>query len=75
MNRPCMCDHSSHFNKEERTPNGNPAHKFGQPFHLFAIKIVPTPYGEYHVCKDCADDCLGEFTRKEEFHLKGEYDV
>lgn len=46
------------MDREKRTPNGNPGHKYGVRFHELAVVNVKTPYGTFRVCRDCADDCL-----------------
>ena len=56
----CECEHIAHFEKAWATPNGNPGHRAGVYFHLEALTKVSTPYGVFHVCKDCAKDCMGK---------------
>ena len=60
--KPCECEHSAHFNIMFTTPNGNPAHGYGKEFNEQLMHKVQTPYGEYHVCLDCATDCLLKYT-------------
>ena len=55
----CECEHVSHLDTNARTPNGNPGHIYGAAGWL-NLQPVKTPYGTFHVCKDCADDCLRE---------------
>lgn len=58
MTRLCECEHAAHFERDKRTPNGNPGHKWGAKF---ATRVpVKTPYGTFHVCVDCASDCLAK---------------
>ena len=54
----CQCEHTSHFHRADRTPNGNPGHSYGQRF-LHVVHITTT-YGKLAVCQDCADDCHQE---------------
>lgn len=56
--QPCQCEHKAHFDPAVRTPNDNPGHHFGAN-HI--VREVTTPYGTFHVCKDCAEDCYGQF--------------
>lgn len=51
----CQCEHISHLDKNEKTPNGNPGHKYGAKF--YDLRSVKTPYGIFHVCADCENDC------------------
>lgn len=55
--RQCQCEHIAHFESDKRTPNGNPSHRADSFFHLDFIEPVKTPYGTFHVCRDCANDC------------------
>jgi hypothetical protein len=57
MTMPCDCENHAHTDKSQRTPNGNPSHDYGQRFEQRAIVIVKTPYGDFAVCADCANDC------------------
>jgi hypothetical protein len=54
----CECEHVSHFDKKKRSPAGNPNHRYGTKFAESFITPVKTPYGTFHVCDDCAKDCL-----------------
>lgn len=60
--RPCQCEHGSHFLNGDygatQTPNGNPGHAFGIKYFERYLRIVKTTYGRFEVCKDCAEDCL-----------------
>lgn len=51
----CECEHISHMDKKKRTPLGNPSHKYGQKY--YGLKAVKTPYGTFHICSDCINDC------------------
>jgi hypothetical protein len=52
----CECEHESHFG-ESYTPNGNPGHSYGARFSENFLRKVQTPYGQFTVCTDCANDC------------------
>lgn len=56
----CECEHAAHFHDEGRqlTPNGNPGHKYGVKYALSYIEPRKTVNGTFHVCRDCARDCL-----------------
>lgn len=56
-NEKCHCEHSAHFDRDLRTPHGNPSHRYGQAFHPLAMRDASTPYGSFRVCMDCAKDC------------------
>ena len=51
----CKCEHSGHFG--DKTPNGNPGHKYEASFMPSFLVAVHSPYGDFIVCKDCAKDC------------------
>lgn len=53
----CLCEHTAHFNHTERTPNGNPSHKYAASFNPTFIVIVKSRYGSFDVCRNCAKDC------------------
>lgn len=61
--RKCECEHEAHFS-HGHTPNNNPAHKYGVYFTEHFIVAVATPFGTFHVCKDCADDCYREYVEQ-----------
>lgn len=52
--RPCQCEHVAHFERQKRTPNGNPAHSYGKKF---AERVLVRMNLSYEVCKDCSEDC------------------
>lgn len=59
----CTCEHRAHFPADAtlshpRTPHGNPGHVYGTRYVQRYIRPVQTPYGTFHVCLDCAADCL-----------------
>lgn len=55
---PCECEHSCHFHDTGKlSPNGNPGHRYGQPFAESYIVRVRTDGQTERVCKDCANDC------------------
>lgn len=62
----CQCEHVAHTEREKRpqplTPNGNVSHAYGARFHDNYLGGVETPFGVYVVCKDCARDCMAEYT-------------
>lgn len=59
--RHCECENIAHFPEEKKlTPNGNPGHRYGQEF-LSGIQPIKTEMGTFHVCKDCAVDCLKDW--------------
>lgn len=62
--RKCECEHQSHMDKDMHTPNGNPAHKYGVAYSNRYMQDVKTPFGTFHVCKDCAEDCLQQYKEK-----------
>lgn len=55
--RPCQCEHISHFDKNEKSPNGNPNHRYGVKFFERYLVKVETAFGVFEVCKGCAEDC------------------
>src|SRR5262245_35788197 len=55
--RQCECEHIAHFEKERRTPNGNPGHKYGAEFYQHATCSKKTTYGTMWFCVDCTVDC------------------
>lgn len=55
----CQCEHACHFDSSQRSPNGNPSHKYGIAFHDSYMLYVSTTYGTFYVCRDCAEDCHG----------------
>ena len=58
----CECEHAAHFNDgAEKTPHGNPGHKYGIAFDAAQVESVATPHGPFVVCKDCANDCYRKF--------------
>lgn len=61
MNRSCQCEHDAHFNRNVKTPFGNPGHSAAALFHPDGMTTAKTPYGTFLVCRDCADDCLGAY--------------
>jgi len=56
----CQCEHIAHFERDKRTPNGNPAHSYGVAYSDRFITRVATSYGVFTVCLDCAKDCHSE---------------
>lgn len=54
----CECENVCHFDANEGSPNGNPGHLYGIKFYGAYMRTVRTSYGEFRVCKDCAEDCL-----------------
>lgn len=56
---PCQCEHVAHFERHLFTPNGNPGHSYGVNFLTEWLQTVPTTYGPFTVCPDCARDCHG----------------
>lgn len=58
----CECEHDAHFEKNKRTPNGNPGHNYQSEYFENYMRTVRTPYGSFLVCKDCAEDCLHRYT-------------
>lgn len=66
----CECEHAAHFPEDAypnivKTPNGNHAHNYGAIFLHAGIVGVRTPYGVFHVCRDCAGDCYQNFPQVE----------
>jgi hypothetical protein len=55
--RNCQCEHESHHGSDKLTPNGNPGHRYGVRFWPEYLINVKTIYGDFQVCKDCAEDC------------------
>lgn len=53
----CECEHVAHVDRDERTPNGNPAHAYGVRFAERALETIKTTFGTFAVCRDCARDC------------------
>jgi hypothetical protein len=53
----CECEHRAHFDKRERTPNGNPTHKYATQYHESYMRKKKTEWGTFNVCKDCSKDC------------------
>lgn len=56
---PCQCEHISHFDKSQATPDGKAGHTYS--VRTKDNMIARTPYGTFHVCPDCRKDCLGEY--------------
>lgn len=69
--RYCECEHAAHFPEDvpetgvTHTPNGNPAHNYGAVFVESNVVGVRTPYGIFHVCRDCAADCYQNYHQVE----------
>ncbi len=57
----CECEHISHFERNRRSPNGNPTHKYGRLYAESYMVSMDTEYGAFRVCKDCAEDCMHDF--------------
>jgi len=55
----CECEHISHTDRTNTTPNGNPGHKYGTPFKRRFTSTISTILGPFTVCHDCVDDCFG----------------
>lgn len=58
----CQCEHRAHFEKDARTPYGNPGHKYGVQYARGYTQVVKTPWSSFTVCRDCADDCLDAYS-------------
>jgi hypothetical protein len=56
----CQCEHVAHFEKDERTPHGNPGHKYQADFYAGYMTERLTMYGTFIVCRDCGNDCHKE---------------
>lgn len=54
VTRPCQCEHVSHFESDQRTPNGNPAHKYGVEY---AERVLVRKNKSFEICRDCDEDC------------------
>lgn len=48
----CQCEHVSHIEPDRH----NVAHEYYAP--VPSVQPVKTPFGTFHVCTDCAGDCL-----------------
>jgi len=57
----CECEHAAHFEKDARTPNGNPGHKYTAEFTN--VSIVQLTYGKFKLCNDCKEDCMDAFCK------------
>lgn len=57
----CKCEHESHTKKDKLSPNGNSGHRYNAAFAYNYTKYIKTPYATFHVCLDCANDCLQDY--------------
>lgn len=65
---PCECEHISHFEKGELTPNGNPNHDYGNKYDEKTMVKIRHDNGTELVCADCANDCRQDCERIVEFN-------
>jgi hypothetical protein len=64
--RPCECEHICHFEKDKRSPNGNPGHNYGIKFVERKMQEVKSTLGLHSTfyCMDCANDCMVNYIDK-----------
>lgn len=53
----CECEHECHTDRNKRSPNGNPGHKYHTQYGPSYLSEVKTDYGTFTVCHDCLNDC------------------
>lgn len=56
----CECEHEAHFDRNKRTPMGNPAHRYGAKYAARIMATVTVGGGcaqTMNLCEDCREDC------------------